>query len=312
MLTFFSTPKRFSGPIEVIQRNAIRSWHQLGSGCEVILFGDEDGTAEVAAEFGIRHVIEVSRNEYGTPLISDMFDKAQGMGNYPILCYINADIILLSDFGRAVQTISQEMSRFLIVGQRWDLDLRELIDFSKINWEQDIRTMVSKRGKLHDIQGIDYFVFTNSLWGEIPPLSVGRAAWDNWMIYRARTLRVPVIDATQVATVIHQNHDYSHHVKGRKGVYRGIEARRNVDLIGGIYHAFNIRDATHLLTSKGLKPATDIKHLRWRVERIPELSPQLMPIAQLIKAVQVVRTSILKLGVKLKDLVIILKERIFI
>jgi len=302
MLTIFTVPKPFRGHIEIIQRNAIQSWIKLNHQCEVILFGDEYGTNKVASEFGILHVPQVNLNEYNTPLVNSVFNSAQSMAKYPILCYVNTDIIFLSDFIRAVQTISQAMSRFLIVGQRWDLDLRDSLDFNKTNWEQNIRTAVVKHGKLHDIQGIDYFVFTNGLWGEIPPLSVGRAAWDNWMIYRARTLGIPVVDATQVTTVIHQNHDYSHHIKGRKGVYRGVEAKRNVKLIGGIYHAFNIRDSSHLLTSKGIKRATGIKYFRWRVERIPELSPQLIPIAQLIKAIQIVRTSLLMLGVKLKDL----------
>ena len=51
MLTLFSTPKPFRGHIAVIQTNAIRSWLELEPACEVILFGDEEGTAEVAAAF---------------------------------------------------------------------------------------------------------------------------------------------------------------------------------------------------------------------------------------------------------------------
>jgi len=68
MLTIFSTPKPFRGHIEVIQTNAIKNWLQLRPQCEVILFGSDEGTAEVAARLDTRHVPEVDRNEYGTPL----------------------------------------------------------------------------------------------------------------------------------------------------------------------------------------------------------------------------------------------------
>ena len=60
MLTIFSTPKPFVGHIDIIQRNAIKSWTLLHPDVEVILFGDEEGAAEVCQEFGIRHEPEVT------------------------------------------------------------------------------------------------------------------------------------------------------------------------------------------------------------------------------------------------------------
>src|SRR5260370_906360 len=49
MLTLYTIPKAFDEHIGIIQRNAIRSWTLLRPPCEVILFGDDAGTAEVAA-----------------------------------------------------------------------------------------------------------------------------------------------------------------------------------------------------------------------------------------------------------------------
>ncbi len=48
MLTIFTAPKSFYGHIGVIQTNAIRSWLLLCPECEIILFGGEEGIAEVA------------------------------------------------------------------------------------------------------------------------------------------------------------------------------------------------------------------------------------------------------------------------
>jgi hypothetical protein len=95
MLTIFAVPKPFHDHIEVIQRNAIRSWTSLRPACEVILMGNEEGTAEVAAEFGVRHVPAVARNTFGTPLVSDLFQQAQQLSGRNLFCYVNSDIVLM-------------------------------------------------------------------------------------------------------------------------------------------------------------------------------------------------------------------------
>src|SRR5579864_9153975 len=98
MLTLFTMPRAFRGHMSVIQRNAIQSWQHLRPACEVMLFGDDAGTAEVAAELNIRHVPQVKRNAYGTPLLNELFGAAERAASYPWLCYVNADVILMTDF----------------------------------------------------------------------------------------------------------------------------------------------------------------------------------------------------------------------
>lgn len=75
MLTPFSIPKPFRGHIGIIQTNAIQSWTLLRPSCEIILFGNEEGTGYIADRFRILHVPEVESNEYGTPLLNSMFDN---------------------------------------------------------------------------------------------------------------------------------------------------------------------------------------------------------------------------------------------
>ncbi len=62
MLTIFTVPKPFRGHIKVIQTNAIRSWLLLRPECEVILFGNDEGTAEIACELGRRHIPNIDCN----------------------------------------------------------------------------------------------------------------------------------------------------------------------------------------------------------------------------------------------------------
>jgi hypothetical protein len=71
MLTLFTVPKAFKEHINNIQLNAILSWMSLRPRPEIILFGDDEGTPEVAEELGLRHVPEIACNEYGTPLVGD-------------------------------------------------------------------------------------------------------------------------------------------------------------------------------------------------------------------------------------------------
>src|SRR4030067_285811 len=56
MITLFSGPKPFAGPIGLIQDNAIGSWTRLGEGAEVLLLGEETGIREAAERHGGRHI----------------------------------------------------------------------------------------------------------------------------------------------------------------------------------------------------------------------------------------------------------------
>lgn len=283
MLTLFAIPKQFQGPIEVIQRNAIKSWTLLRPRPEIILFGDDGGTAEAAKEFGVGHVAKIERNEYGTPLINDLFEKAQRLATHEVLCYINADIILMSNFVEAFPLVANRKSRFLVVGQRWDIEIKQPLDFSA-DWENKLHSYVISQGSLHPPTGIDYFVFPRGIWSEMPPLAIGRTIWDNWLIYQARARGVPVIDATDVVMAVHQDHNYMHVPSSAVDAWEGPEAKRNLELAGGWGHVFTLQDATHKLTHRGIRRALDRAHRVRLMETIPQLCPYLSPLFKILRA----------------------------
>ena len=117
MVTFFATPKPFRGHVGIIQRNAIQSWKILHDEAEVLLLGDEEGAAEAARELGIRHEPRVERNVHGTKYLRSVFDRAQQCASFDLLCYVNCDILLLSDFRRALERMRSLHSAFLMAGQ---------------------------------------------------------------------------------------------------------------------------------------------------------------------------------------------------
>lgn len=244
MLTLFTTAKPFEGHIGVIQRNALGSWKLLHPDSEVILFGDEDGAARTAADLGLRHIPAVARNEFGTPLLDDLFYKAKQAARYEVLAFVNADIILMRDFIAAVEQVVRFRNRFLMIGQRRNTTITEPMSFDPL-WEEKLLKLVYRTADF--CAGIDYFVFPRNLWGEVPPFAVGRFFWDNWPVYAARLRKAVVVDTTPVVLAVHQNHEYA------SGVIGGNESNRNWDLLGGPQNLFTTWEATHILTAAGIK-----------------------------------------------------------
>jgi hypothetical protein len=129
VLTLFATAKPFRGHNAIIQRNALQSWKALHPEVEIILFGDDEGAAEAAREFGLRHEPHVERNEWGTKRLDYLFARAQAIAQHEILCYINCDIILMGDFRRALERVRAMHRQFLMVGRRWDTDITGPLPF---------------------------------------------------------------------------------------------------------------------------------------------------------------------------------------
>ena len=267
LITLFTAPKPFTNPhIATIQRNALSSWSSLGDDVEVMMIGDEAGMAEVAAEYGVKHLPQVAVNELGTPLVSSIFALAREHSASPLLAYLNADILVLPGFVHNAQEVMEQEKNFLIVGQRWDLDVRRLLEFTN-GWTDRLRTEVHTHGRLHSPAGSDYFIYPREQFADLPDFAIGRAGWDNWMIYHARAQNWPVIDATASVMVIHQDHDYSH-LPGGQPHYDLQETDVNVEKGGGLGHMYMLLDADRELVGDKVRPARlTLARLLRRAER---------------------------------------------
>ena len=253
MLTFFTIPKPFRGHIAVTQRNALKSWTLLAPNVEVVVFGEEEGTGEVCRELGLRHEPQIECNEFGTPLLNHAFNRAQSIARNDWLCYANCDIILMSDFTRAFERLKAWRDGFMMVGQRWDMDITEPLGFDKPEWERQLLEKVSRQGKQRGPDWIDYFVFKRGQCAGLPAFAVGRPCWDHWLVWWMRHKQVPVVDASPVVMAVHQNHDYSYHPEGARGAREGPEFRRNRALAGSWRHLNTIADASHVLDAGGVR-----------------------------------------------------------
>jgi hypothetical protein len=252
VITFFATAKPFRGHVGIIQRNALKSWTLLHPDAEVILFGDDEGASEACRELGLRHEPEVLRTNNGTKRLDFIFERAQELARHDTLCYANCDIILTHQFLAAQQRLQAWQPKYLMVGRRWDTDVAEPLNFSAADWQERIVERAKAEGIQRFYHNIDYFLFPRGLYREIPPLVIGRIWWDHWLVGKAHSLGVVVVDVSEVVCAVHQNHDYGYHPQGIEGVCQDKEARTNYQLATQDTKLGTIEDASFRLTQAGI------------------------------------------------------------
>lgn len=268
-LAIFTAPKPFVDPhITTIQRNAIKSWKALGTRVDIWLVGDEAGVKANAFDLGVGYQPEVQRNPQGTPCIDSIFNLVRESNSHRYMCYVNADILLFPDLLETMDRVIEQFQHFLVIGRRWDAPIKEPLNIFP-GWHKEFIEKTLKTAKLHRAAGSDYFLFARDQFEDIPPFAVGRAGWDNWMIYKARLEQWPVIDATADIQVIHQNHDFSHFSDGKIHRYQP-ESVENLRLAGGRHTVFTIYDSNYLSIDGKL---SKVRLNRWKLVREISIFP---------------------------------------
>ena len=177
---------------------------------------------------------EVERNGEGPKKVRSFFDAAQRMARHELVCYANCDIVLSTDFLHAVNAADALHGRFLMVGRRWDVNVEAPLAFAAKSWKQELANRAIQSWEQSNGDWIDYFVFRREFYlGKIPEMVIGRAYWDQWLVWRARKMGAVVVDASEAVPAVHQNHDYGYHPAGKTGVWTDDLARRNYELAGG-------------------------------------------------------------------------------
>jgi hypothetical protein len=138
----------------------------------------------------------------------------------------------------------------LMVGTTIDVPLEPGFDAESVDARSELRRRALVRGRSRGATAIDYFAFTPGLFDPVPPFVVGRARFDNWLVWQGRRNGV-VLDASAVVVAVHQTHDYGHMLGGQDEAHFGEEAEANFALTGGSKTIYTIHDASHRLTAKG-------------------------------------------------------------
>lgn len=234
-LAIVAAPKAFRGHTSIIQRNAIASWRALGRDVDILLGGDVAGLASVALEMQAIRLGPIMEGVDGPPRVDDLFAKARRATRADLIAYVNSDIMLMPDWLGAVRRVARDFAgEALVIGRRTDLDVDERMNVADPLVRIDLLDRVKREGRLAARVCKDYFVFHRDGYLHVPPFTLGRAYWDNWMVHNARVRGLPVVDVTACATAVHQNHDYAHLSGGRLSAYlTSAGARGNRRLAGG-------------------------------------------------------------------------------
>jgi len=211
MITIFCTPKNFEGIFNIIQINAIRSWRNLSKDVEIIIFGKSEGAQKIANVVSGIYYPNVKCSKNGVPLLSDLFYKANKIASFDILLFINSDILLPKSFIPLIKNIKDKFSKFLLVGHRWDLNVKKIINFNESTTASLFWEISKIKSKKSSPAAIDYFVFRKNSLKNIPDFVIGRPGYDNWLIWYARRNFIPVVDISEEVRVIHQSHHYNFH-----------------------------------------------------------------------------------------------------
>lgn len=270
------TPKAFVGADRTLQRVAIESWHRAGA--EVLLFGDDRGTAEVCEDVGCVHVPDVTRSSSGRPMLDEVMLRGQERATNDIVVFVNADIAVVGDVRGALVNIAARMPSFLAVAPRREVTVP--------GDDAQVMLTVSDLGDLRGVTGpasaIDFFAFPRGQLTTFPPFVVGRPGWDNWMIYHHRERRIPIVEIGEAVRLLHLDHRPGY-ASGK--VTDGIhpEAQSNLALAAWATH-FSLDDVTHVLRA-GLVLRTRRRSLRSEVLQRTKFDPTTRRLAAPFRAI---------------------------
>jgi len=204
-LSIFTTCKPMVGLDAIHQDNAIRSWLALFPLPRIIVYGDDDGVAELCAKYRLLHLPNAHLTTFGRPDLAWMLSQCLNFTPAGVVpAYVNADICLTQDFVNTIFAIKVWYPKFMICGQRHNLDVNQCVeDFD------DLRQRAIIENKYLKPTGTDYFAFSSSRMADYLPagLGVGHLAWDNYLPWHAVTKHgATFIDATRTIVAVHQNH----------------------------------------------------------------------------------------------------------
>jgi hypothetical protein len=241
-ISIFTTPRPFIGEFKRIQLNAILSWQALKN-VEIFLFNDEKNTTKrICKNYGFKFIPSLKKNINGTPFINDCFKIIRKKTNTKITAYVNTDIILQNDFVETIKKIDRLIKKkyYYIIGQRYNI--KKKLNLKRHSFDNLDLGKFKKKNNLHGLSGMDYWVFPRKLAIPLPPFIVGRPGIDSWLVKYFKEKKIPIIDATDSITAIHQRHSYP-----KKNLnYYYEECEYNISISGGSQNLMTLRESDYI------------------------------------------------------------------
>ncbi len=201
------------------------------------------------AELGLREVGPVAVDQDGVPLMSDLLQKAAAHGAHDHLCYVNGDILLLDDFVATCIEAWTWRPDAVLVGSRIDVVELGPLDFADNSWVGDVRAVA--QGGSRTCMGSDFFAYPRGAYRDMPPFSVGRTAFDDWMMWKAMRTGNPLLDISSRVTAVH----VLHRIPGEwDALMATAGVQRNRSLATTWQRTYTLADCSHVMTANGARP----------------------------------------------------------
>jgi len=273
MLSIFTTTRDFIGEFDNIQKNAINSWRSLSDEIEIMIMGRADGAEKMAKKTNAIYLPDVPLSESGMPTLPGMFSRAQLSSKYNMLCFINADIILPYNFLDVITNLKKIKKNFLAVGHRWNYDVNNLIDFSDELILNQFWNNAKKNSVKESCAAIDYFIFRRGSFNNIPQLIIARMAYDNWLLWKARRIRIPLIDLSEELFVIHQNHSVKYKKYNDLNDYiNDTDAKNNYNIIKN--RTLTLLDTNWIYKNNTIFPKNSQEFKQRNLGKLPIIFPE--------------------------------------
>jgi len=211
MITLYSTFKRFTHPrFAKVQTDALLSWQKLDPKPEIIIIGNDPGTAQACRQNGFIHIPEVECSETGTPVCIDFIRQAEKRASNDIMLLCSGDIFITQDTIEAAKAISKQMDEFCVVPRKKFVDIENGVP---------VRDVICGTGTPWATwQGGDYYLHSKGIFEGMPNFLVGRHYVERWM-YRWLCNKNALIDGTLAITCLHQKHPHEMRTRNNEVQY---------------------------------------------------------------------------------------------
>ncbi|KAJ6249047.1 hypothetical protein M0813_00206 [Anaeramoeba flamelloides] len=144
-------------------------------------------------------------NEFGTPLLREIFRDLESLTKYKVFCMLNPKLVFTSSFPKTIKSSYDHFGKFLAVGNSHLIPKKFKYNQNKIGndyWQVSLLDKLDQSGvTLQSPTTKEYFIFSKSLFSEIPGFAFGRKYWEDWLFQTAILRSEFVIDLSETNRV---------------------------------------------------------------------------------------------------------------
>lgn len=209
MTTFFTTLEQFL----YREKNSLLSWIKLDCVNEIVVYTSLEASQILEHPKVVVRTHPKELRPLDPPSIRDLFLDAIDKTEDQYLCYVNSDIIFLSDFCDTFNALKETHTKpFQMVGKRRDWINHSDLNISHLS-DQEIKNVVGFI-PLRNTEHCDYFVFDREIYtnlnnkGYFPDFLIARGSFDRCMLWLPRQLGYDSIDCSEkIYAIHHQEHE---------------------------------------------------------------------------------------------------------